>query len=413
VTSRQKMLDPIPSVRPPAVAASSSKPSAARGSRLSELDALRGLAALSVFLGHAFGMMPQTPKLLLAIGNTPLRFFYDGNAAVLLFFVLSGFVLNLRYAEAKSCAPGWAGSFILRRVCRIYPAFLASMGLAVLLRTCVFSPERTHSFSAWFAAIWAEPLSWGQFARCLTLVGPNIQAATINPPVWSLVFEMRISLFFPLVILLVNPKRSARLDGLLVLALYILCMLLAPFAASFGYLPQFVLGAMCAKYFSRIQPRLAALSGPSKVVWLLVALALYGTAVTIEPLHLQYWRVSFLVGQVVSFGATGVILVSASSGRISRLLKTGVFQFLGRTSYSFYLSHFLFLITVAPVLYLASGSYLIAWLGTLVVTYLVSDLLFKFVEVPGMRLGSWASAIFSRRWDTGRKGTKLSPSAPA
>ena len=96
---------------------------------------------------------------------------------------------------------------------------------------------------------------------------------------------------------------------------------------------------------------------------------------------------SFLVTQLVSLGATGFILASASSGRISRLLKRGVFQFLGRTSYSFYLSHFLFLLTVAPLLYLASGSYLIAWLGTLAVTYLVSDLLFKFVEAPGCGSG--------------------------
>jgi peptidoglycan/LPS O-acetylase OafA/YrhL len=402
------MLDPIPSVRPPASVAGPSKPRATSGSRLSELDALRGLAALSVFVSHAFGMMPQTPKLLVAIENTPLKFFYDGYAAVLLFFVLSGFVLNLRYAEAKSYAPGWAGSFIIRRACRIYPAFLASIGLAVFFRTCFFSPERTHPFSAWFATIWEEPLSWGQVARCLTLIGPNVHAAAINPPVWSLVFEMRISLFFPLVILLVNPKRNGWLDALLVITLYLVSMLLTPFAASFNFFPQFVLGAMCAKYFSRIQPRLAALSGPSKVIGLLVALALYGTAVTVAPLHLQGGRVSFLVTQLVSLGAAGFILASASSGRISRLLKTGVFQFLGRTSYSFYLSHFLFLLTVAPLLYLASGSYLIAWLGTLAVTYLVSDLLFKFVEAPGMRLGSWASDIFAKRWVVGQKGRKLS-----
>ena len=407
------MLDPILPVRPPVAAAGPSKPRAARGSRLSELDALRGLAALSVFLGHAFGMMSPTPKVLMVIQNTPLRFFYDGNAAVLLFFVLSGFVLNLRYAEAKSYAPGWAGSFIIRRVCRIYPAFLASMGLALLLRTCFFKPQWTQGFSVWFSAFWQEPLSWGQVGRCFTLVGPNIQTAFINPPVWSLVFEMRISLFFPLVILLVNPKRRAAWDALLVLALYTGSMLLAPFAASFQYFPQFVLGAVCAKYFSRIQPWLAARSGPTKVGWLVAALILYGTGVTVEPLHLQDGRAKFLVTQLISFGATGIILSSASSGRIGSLLRTGPFQFLGRTSYSFYLSHFLFLLAVAPLLYLASGSYVIAWLGTLAVAYLASDLLFKFVEVPGMRVGSWLSDIFAKRWDACRKRTKLGASAPA
>jgi len=357
-------------------------------------------------------MMRQTPKLLVAIQNTPLRFFYDGAAAVLLFFVLSGFVLNLRYAEAKSYRSGWAGSFIIRRVFRIYPAFLASMGLALLLRTCFFRPEWTHGFSDWFSAFWQEPLPWGQVARCLTLVGPNIHAVVINPPVWSLVFEMRISLFFPLVILLVNPKRKTQWDALLVFTLYLLSMLLSPFAASFQFFPQFVLGAVCAKYFSRIQPRLAALSGTAKVAWLIVALTLYETGVLVEPLHLQDWRVKFLVTQLFSLGAAGLILGSASSGRISVLLRTGVFQFLGRTSYSFYLTHLLFLIAVAPLIYMATGSFLITWLGTLAVAYLVSDLLFRFVEVPGMRLGAWASDIFARRWDARQKGAKLNSSAP-
>jgi peptidoglycan/LPS O-acetylase OafA/YrhL len=122
--------------------------------------------------------------------------------------------------------------------------------------------------------------------------------------------------------------------------------------------------------------------------------------------------VKFLVTQLLSLGAAGLILGSASSGRISVLLRTGVFQFLGRTSYSFYLTHLLFLIAVAPLIYMATGSFLITWLGTLAVAYLVSDLLFRFVEVPGMRLGAWASDIFARRWDARQKGAKLNSSAP-
>jgi peptidoglycan/LPS O-acetylase OafA/YrhL len=352
-------------------------------------------------------MMSQTPKLVLTTQYTPLRFFYDGNAAVLLFFVLSGFVLNLRYAEAKSYAPGWAGSFIIRRVFRIYPAFLASMGLALLFRTCFFSPEWTSGFSGWFSAFWREPMPWGEIARCFTLVGPNIHASCINPPVWSLVFEMRISLFFPIIIFLMHPKRRPRLDALLLIALYLLSLLLSPYGGSFQFVPHFVLGAVCAKYFSRIQPRLAALSSPAKAAWLIVALLLYETAAMAEPLHLGDWRVKFLAAQLVGLGAAGLILGSASLGCISVVLRSGVCQFLGRTSYSFYLSHFLFLLTVAPLFYRASGSYLIAWIGTLAVAYLVSDLLFKFVEVPGMRLGSWASGNFVKRWDAGRKGTQV------
>ena len=131
---------------------------------------------------------------------------------------------------------------------------------------------------------------------------------------------------------------------------------------------------------------------------MVVALTLYQAETLAEPLHLQDGRLTFLVAQLVGLGAAGLILGSASSGRISRLLRTGVFQFIGRTSYSFYLTHLVLLIAIAPLFYLATGSYLITWLGALALAYLVSDLPFKFVEVPGMRLGSRASEIFAKRW---------------
>jgi peptidoglycan/LPS O-acetylase OafA/YrhL len=56
-------------------------------SRMEELDALRGLAAASVFLCHALQLPPEqtTNRFIWLIG--------DGVVAVGLFFVLSGFVL--------------------------------------------------------------------------------------------------------------------------------------------------------------------------------------------------------------------------------------------------------------------------------------------------------------------------------
>jgi len=56
-------------------------------SRLDEFDSLRGLAAASVFLCHAL-LLPKVHST-----NWVLWLISDGDAAVGLFFVLSGFVL--------------------------------------------------------------------------------------------------------------------------------------------------------------------------------------------------------------------------------------------------------------------------------------------------------------------------------
>lgn len=73
--------------------------------KITYLDGLRGLAAISVVFSHAFLWFlpalhsgprahPDASELELAIFNSPVSFFYKGGAAVWLFFVLSGFVLS-------------------------------------------------------------------------------------------------------------------------------------------------------------------------------------------------------------------------------------------------------------------------------------------------------------------------------
>ena len=128
--------------------------------RLTELDALRGLAALAVFWSHAFGMLASTPPLLKAIQYTPLRVLYDGTVAVLLFFVLSGFVLNLKYVDPENRKGRWAAVFVIRRIFRIYPACLASLCLASVLRMYAFDPALTTNFSSWFQKVWETPVDW-------------------------------------------------------------------------------------------------------------------------------------------------------------------------------------------------------------------------------------------------------------
>src|SRR5690242_7410327 len=56
--------------------------------RMPQLDALRGIAALSVFCFHAISMLPAKPKALAVFMATPLGAIFHGRSAVWLFFVL-------------------------------------------------------------------------------------------------------------------------------------------------------------------------------------------------------------------------------------------------------------------------------------------------------------------------------------
>jgi peptidoglycan/LPS O-acetylase OafA/YrhL len=106
---------------------------AARQQRLISLDALRGLAALVVVFAHCYETLPEGQRWITdhsSPWDKVTRPFHNGQAAVALFFVLSGYVLALPFLQGQVME---YRTYVLRRICRIYLPFVAATGLAALL----------------------------------------------------------------------------------------------------------------------------------------------------------------------------------------------------------------------------------------------------------------------------------------
>ncbi|MEU8243758.1 acyltransferase [Actinoplanes missouriensis] len=88
--------------------------------RLAWLDALRGYAAVVVALFHLSPVVLGT-----ALHLQIYRAFDLGKYAVLLFFLVSGYVIPMSLERHGSLRRFWAG-----RLCRIYPAYLVTVVLA-------------------------------------------------------------------------------------------------------------------------------------------------------------------------------------------------------------------------------------------------------------------------------------------
>lgn len=99
--------------------------------RYPELDALRGIAVLSVMLYHYTFAYDFHYKLL-----SPNKFYLaHGNLAVPLFFVISGFVIFLTLERSKTKT-----DFVVSRFSRLYPTYWSSMFVTILVVTLLPVP---------------------------------------------------------------------------------------------------------------------------------------------------------------------------------------------------------------------------------------------------------------------------------
>jgi len=170
----------------------------AQSNRLVYVDALRGLAALTVVFHHTTTLFPNLYAGLAAIypaGHRAAMFISDRNYdAVLLFFVLSGFSIRLSTGRAGLVTAVDVNVYLYRRFKRILPLFGAALALTALL-----------------GALGGQ-LSEPAFSLP-TLVGNLLflqTAATVrgvwfvpygdDGPLWSLSFEMFYYLLFPVMV---------------------------------------------------------------------------------------------------------------------------------------------------------------------------------------------------------------------
>lgn len=94
--------------------------------RLPALDGLRGVAVLLVLLSHASKHFP--------VVHPALNFRGAGKSGVLLFFLLSAYLLDRQIALAmRHGEKNYWGNYFLRRVLRIYPLFAVALLFHLLL----------------------------------------------------------------------------------------------------------------------------------------------------------------------------------------------------------------------------------------------------------------------------------------
>lgn len=343
------------------------------------LDGLRAIAVIAVFLYHA-----------------TYGFCSGGFLGVDLFFVLSGFLItSLLLIEYKNTGTLDIKRFYIRRALRLLPALICMIILSGLV---------------WEITKGKSPLSFVEAASSVLFYYSNFIGNDYLGPfghAWSLAIEEHFYFVWPLILFFVLPRMQEQ--KLIWLPLGLACLVAIVRAAL-----MYVVGPNVLDYYFWTITRIdTILIGAALAVLLLPANCEHDSKrfSFVDFLrYLQRWKVCDLIligsGILLFFNnklnyawyfggfdvfavAAAVLIGSCYTGIYPRavVLSSAFFVWIGNRSYGIYLYHFPIIMALECLRVEHSvANFAMVFVMRLVATLVVSDISYRFIERPILRL---------------------------
>lgn len=317
--------------------------------RVTELDALRGLAALAVVTFH------YTTFYQIVFGHRqPLGFdFAAGNYGVHLFFLISGYVIFMTLERTRS-----AMDFVVSRFSRLYPAYWVALATTAAVVYTIGTPS--------------QRLPLEHVLVNITMTPEILGYEPLDGSYWTLEVEL---FFYAQMLFWYMVGQLGRIHWIILGWLALACF--HAYRVHHGlhfshtlrevllllYIPFFAIGIL----FYRIQTR----RDPLWKNIALIALSVAAVAYSGEPVHLL---VALVCIAIFALFVTGNL----------RWLRGRVFVFLGGISYSLYLLHQAIGFAVIHRLEALGVHSWLAVLAAVALSLSLATLLNRWVERPAM-----------------------------
>ena len=339
-----------------------------------EIDGLRAIAVISVIIYH--------------LNENWLP---GGFLGVDIFFVISGFLITgIIITEIQQNSFSFK-QFYIRRIKRIYPAFITVIALVSFIASAIFiyndfnQLRKTIELATIFLSNFYLGLTQGYFDL----------SANENPVlhIWSLAVEEQYYLIFPLILILAY-KKFREIKVLLIITLILFFILLATsfipanvykevfHQPNIYYLsnlrfPELLVGSLLAIYHN-LSNNIQLSKLASNI------LAILSTLLLFFCLFLMRNNTVFIPGVtlIIPCILTALIIHTTSQNNIVKLcLSNKVMLFIGKISYSLYLYHWIFI----AFSYYITGSKQIQSITVLIVvilTIIFSIISYYLIEQP-------------------------------
>ena len=320
--------------------------------RIEYLNGLRGIAALSVALHHMMIAFYPAMHTALAdrthLGDGSFEIWYshsllsvitNGNFAVYIFFVLSGFVLSRKYFYTAeiSILISSAG----KRYVRLFiPVFFTITVVFILIKCNLFFNQQVVLITKsefWMGDFWKfnpdlNSLTYEGFVK-IFFEGSNKYVTTL----WTMSIELAGSMLVFALLALTHKTRKRWLIYILLLFFYI--------KTDRFFYASFISGVLISQYFDQFIQLSKSIKGIIAGAFLLVVGLAFGSYPTWASIsstifqHLESARFIHGWDYFHFIGASVLVMGVLLSGWLQKLLSLKVFSFLGKISFSLYLIH--------------------------------------------------------------------------
>ncbi|PCJ19068.1 MAG: hypothetical protein COB02_08435 [Candidatus Cloacimonadota bacterium] len=332
----------------------------------SKLESFRGLAASMIVLFHSPFRFSENYS----------QFFNHCYLFVDFFFILSGFIISHSYYNKISTGLKFK-TYILKRLIRIYPlhifflifwVFLSLLNY--LLYSKFFLPENNHLASF--------------ISNLLLLHSTGIHDyLSWNKPSWSISSELIIYIMFFYTSYYLDKKNSLLIPIVISCSIYLLLLFyLSPNLSNtfqFGYL-RAIAGFYLGVFIYRIKVNHLKESGLNNKYFEPISILL-----SLSTISFFYYSIHIKFLCLLSFGFLLIIFSKKESSYIGLFLEKKQIVFLGKISYSIYMSHFAVVIFFKNYSSLLFGQSIkhypfLANLIMLLTIYVISYFLYFFIE---------------------------------
>ena len=378
--------------------------------KIKYLDGLRGLAAFVVVLSHfAVVFYPAlytadvkevrfVSQLDLVIAGTPLNVLYNGNFAVCIFFILSGYVLSYKFFKDKNPEALASGAF--RRYFRLLiPVLFTNFIVFLFMKNSLFFNVQAGTITNstwWFSEMWIFKAGFVGMLRESFFGVFILEECTYNPALWTMTYE-----FFGSFLVFITAAIIGRYKHRYVLYFILCCVLFQTYYLAF--IVGLILSDLTFNGYLEVFESKAA-----KLILVGLLLGSYPAGMDVTNTIYTFFNFNFIQDTPMFFhilGSLCIMLALLNSKKLQRFFSTRPLAFLGKISFSMYLIHLCVIGTFSSFLFIEllryfdyNKSFAITFGLSLILIFTVSILINKCVDEKGVLLSHKMYQYVKKRW---------------